>query len=550
MKKRNAILTVIIVICLISFSFALSPKTLQNDTLYTIKIGEYIKENGINNLKTDPFSWHENLPYTFPHWAYDIGIYCVFALGGQFGIYISTIILASLLAISLYFVSEKISKNKIVSFLVTLISMYLLEDYIAARAQLVTFILFVWTNYFIYKFLEKPKVSYAIALILIPFAIANLHTAVWPFYFVLFLPAIAEYFCAVVIDYPFSKNIMLLFYKFLIRLERNEEKENKLKEKIENLEKQSKQYSEKMAIVRQEKFRIKPEKKSAVILLIAVMIIAIGTGLLTPIGDAPYTYLYKTMQGNTMNSINEHQPLTLIDDINFICVLIFFFVFFAFTKTKYTLRDFFMFLGLLFLSFSSRRQISMFVIINSVFACKLLAQLINKSVKEEIENFFSSLFGAILILGVVISVSFFIYEDKIDDEYIETSSYPVQASEWILNNLDLEHVRLYNEYNYGSYLIFREIPVFIDSRADLYAPEFNTLTGDKDDGKDIFSDAMNIAAIASYYETKFEDYGITHVLAYSNSKLVMLLSHDVNYREVYRDDTFSIYQRENAKVVE
>ena len=36
------------------------------------------------------------------------------------------------------------------------------------------------------------------------------------------------------------------------------------------------------------------------------MIICVLTGLLTPLGDTPYTYLYKTMQGNTTQNINEH----------------------------------------------------------------------------------------------------------------------------------------------------------------------------------------------------------------------------------------------------
>ena len=39
-------------------------------------------------------------------------------------------------------------------------------------------------------------------------------------------------------------------------------------------------------------------------------------------------------------------------------------------------------------------------------------------------------------------------------------------------------MRLYNEYNYGSYLLFKDIPVFIDSRASLYTKQFNKLNYD------------------------------------------------------------------------
>ena len=48
------------------------------------------------------------------------------------------------------------------------------------------------------------------------------------------------------------------------------------------------------------------------------MVIAALTGLINPAGDGAYTYLYKTMQGNTTNSINEHQPLVLIDSDEFL----------------------------------------------------------------------------------------------------------------------------------------------------------------------------------------------------------------------------------------
>ena len=55
-NKSNIILNIIAIISIIIFAFAISPKVLQNDTFYTIKIGEYILENGIT--MQDPFSWH------------------------------------------------------------------------------------------------------------------------------------------------------------------------------------------------------------------------------------------------------------------------------------------------------------------------------------------------------------------------------------------------------------------------------------------------------------------------------------------------------------
>ena len=151
-KIDNIIFDVIAIICIIVIAIAITPKALQNDTFYNIKCGEYLVKNGISGISQDPFSWHD-LSYTWPHWLYDIGLYIVYLVSGSYwgtGIYIVTIILTAILGMCLYKTSLKISKNnRVVSGIVTLFALYLMKSYIAARAQLVTFILFVLEIFFI-----------------------------------------------------------------------------------------------------------------------------------------------------------------------------------------------------------------------------------------------------------------------------------------------------------------------------------------------------------------------------------------------------------------
>ena len=200
--KKSMILAfnIIAIFCITVFSIAIVPRAFQNDTFYTIKIGQLIRQNGIDYQ--DHFSWHENLPYMYPHWLYDIIISLIFDFaGGYAGIYVSTIILSVMLGILLYFTNKKVSKNYIISFLITIAQMEVMKEYVAARAQLVTFVLFVATYLLIVKFLEKPKLRYAIGLIVIPIIIANVHSAVFPFYFILYLPFLAEYAIASLLDW-------------------------------------------------------------------------------------------------------------------------------------------------------------------------------------------------------------------------------------------------------------------------------------------------------------------------------------------------------------
>ena len=238
-KQREIIFMIMAIVCIIIFGTAMAPISLQNDTFYTIKIGQYIMENGISQY--DPFSWHQNLPYTFPHWAYDVGMACIYNIGGMFGIYLSTVGLTTILAVVWFLVNCKLTKNKLSSFILTMALIYLMAPYIAARAQLLTFILFTLEVFFIERFLDSKKIRYAIGLIILPAIIANVHLAVFPFYFVLFLPYIGEYVFAVLADLP---NIIRKFK--IHRIDTKIRKGKLVGEKKENKEKLAKELEEKI----------------------------------------------------------------------------------------------------------------------------------------------------------------------------------------------------------------------------------------------------------------------------------------------------------------
>ena len=512
MRKNKKICFEIMAIVLIAiFCISLTPKTLQNDTFYTIKIGEHITQNGGIDMM-DPFSWHEGLEYTYPHWLYDVMIYLIYSAGGMLGIYISTCVFSVLLGIAIFETNSKLLKNKFLSFIITLGAMYLLKDYIAARAQLVTFILFTIQLYFMEKLVDTSKKRYGIGLILIAILIANLHVAVWPFMFILYLPYIAEYIIAIIEEKIAQKHG---------------------KEVIEG-------------------YKVSIKKRDGTKYLIIVMIICVLTGLCTPLGTTPYTYLIKTMQGNTTQNINEHLPMTLISCVGILSILIIFVSILTFTDVKIRLTDLFMLGGLIFLMLYSKRQSTMFVIICSVILNRLIYSELKKNeenIDEKLINISTTLFGCTVITGLVLILSLYFIQPKIKASYIDKKTYPVEMSDYILqyfeeNNIDIKNVRLYNEYNYGSYLLYRGIPVFIDSRCDLYAPEYNG-------GRDIFMDFMKSSNLDVWFEDIFDKYKINYVILYKNSKMNMIIqdSHLDGYELLKQDDNFVFYKLNKTEPV-
>lgn len=547
-KFNSKIVFGIIAIILIAiFCFAMTPVTLQNDTFYTIKIGEQITQTGID--MQDHFSWHEDLAYTYPHWLYDLITYYIYSAFGMTGIYVTTCILSIILGISLYIVNTKIAKNQIISFILTLLVIYIMRGYIAARAQLVTFILFVWIIYCIEMFLKNRKIRYAVGLVGISTLIANLHVAVWPFIFVLFLPYIAEYLIAVLAEFVIYRKLKIQILKFRIKLltrsGKNVDKKRSLEEKLRNIIEKNERIKIKRAEELKNPYKIKLNKNKNIKWLVLVMIICALTGLLTPLGDTPYTYLYKTMQGNTTQNINEHLSMTIVDETEALSAIVLILAILTFSKTKIKLSDLFMIGGLCYLMLASRRQVTMFCIIGVLVVNKMICGLIEIYTNNGLEKAYKKVanaIGYVIIISIVLGMSYYFYEPKQNDEYIDESAYPVQACDYILENIDLTTARFYNEYNYGSYLIYRGIPVFIDSRADLYAPEFS---GKEDD---IFMDFIDVSSIGVFYEDIFEKYNITHLIMYKDAKINMIIeeTNDPNYKQLYSDKYFVVYERLNA----
>ena len=485
--KNKGTMILVSVVAVILICMAFTPKTFQNDTFYTIKVGESILKHGID--MKDHFSWHE-LNYTYPHWLYDIITYKIYKLGGLHGLYLSTIIMFMITGISFYFINLKRNKSYFISLLFSILAIIMTARFAAARAQLVTYFLFLLEIYMIEQLLVTGKKKYGILLFIICLLIANMHAAVWPLYFILMIPYLFEYLVAVILSKIKNKPRLNIF-------------ENRL---IIN-------------------------KNSNMKYLFLVFIISLFIGLLTPIGFTPYTYFIKIMMGNTTQYIDEHKPLILIQSLFVIGYLVILLVPLIFTKVKIKLSDLAMIGGLLLMTFISIRHMALLGIIGMFYLCRLICN-IGKINTKYMLDFEMPLYGIFIILITIVVTSGFVYSVNSKQVFVSENIYPVEMVKWMKKNLDMNKVRLYNDYDFGSYLIYKNIPVYIDSRSDLYTKPFN--------GKrDIFDECMNITV---HYGRVFKKYDITHILIYKDTDLNQILAASSNYELVNKEGRFSLYR--------
>ena len=113
------------------------------------------------------------------------------------------------------------------------------------------------------------------------------------------------------------------------------------------------------------------------------MIICALMGIVTPTGlTTPYTYLAKTVTGNTVKVINEHMSLDLRGYKEFAAYFVFFVVILTFIDIKIDLKHLLFYCGILYLALNSRRQVSMFLIICTPVLAQLIGQVFEKYIKN------------------------------------------------------------------------------------------------------------------------------------------------------------------------
>lgn len=95
--------------------------------------------------------------------------------------------------------------------------------------------------------------------------------------------------------------------------------------------------------------------------------------------------------------------------------------------------------------------------------------------------------------------------------------------------------RIFNAYQYGGYLISRDIPVFIDGRAELYGETF---------AMDVVK-AVELKKLDNLTRL-LEDYRIDATLLTADSPASQVLDHIKGWKRLYADNIAVIHVRDDA----
>lgn len=189
-----------------------------------------------------------------------------------------------------------------------------------------------------------------------------------------------------------------------------------------------------------------------------------------------YTNLVNCMSGVSTEFISELQPVHILESVSLTFVMFLFFSILCFTKTKVKLKDFLFVVGFFLFSLIAVRNLFFFYLIGMVYFTNILQNFLNTYVEEDkqlLVKFEKSKLAIIVISLFVAALSFCEIQDVVSNDYIDKNNYPVEATKFIKENLDYENMRIWNHFNFGSYLELNGIKVYVDSRSGMYTRQEN-----------------------------------------------------------------------------
>ena len=446
--------------------FSLSFFRIDPDYLWHIKAGEYMFKNGL--LREDVFSWSVIHEYWMSHeWLFEMIIYGLKKIFGNLHLFVYCFSGSLILLLSIYFANKKEIYKNILFSILWFACFLLVAFFMQGRPQMISNILIATTIYLLFDLFKNEDSKKIYFLPLISIIWANVHGG--------------------------SSNLSyLLCLLFLFA--------GAFKFNFSKIE--AKRITKKQAL------------KYLGVMLLCMIGVCINLH-----GVKMFVYPYENMLDTVMlTNIAEWKSTSLAEPVHYIyfAFLVFLVFVFLFSKKKIEWVDFILFGFCVFLGLKSIRFWFYTYIIMSYVVFNYVSR------RDEDKGTYV---GLAVISVFFLGLFFFRCNQIFSPKY-----------EYLLNKEDIKVIReskperLFNMYNYGGDLVYNNIPVFIDGRADLYS-KFN------------FLDYLNIADAKSNYKDLIDAYDFDYLLVDGNYPIKGYLDNNLDYELIYSRDNNFYYKK-------
>ena len=466
MKKNNIKILLFILVISISL-FLISFFKVETDYFWHISAGKYMVNNGI--LKSDIFSWLLSGKYWMSHeWLFEVILFMFKKIFGNF----HTILYCFICIVSLLFIIYHYNKNNFIknipyTLLYFTLFIIIFISYIQARPHMISFSFIALTTFILYD-LYKNKDSKKIYLLpVITVVWSNIHGGSSNLSYILCF-------------------IFLVVGLFSFKFKKMES--NRL-------------------------------SKTQLYKYILVMFLCMIGVCINIHGVKMFIYPYENMLDTTMiNNISEWQSTSLSNLYHYFYYLFILFIVFTMLISDKKIR-FIDLVLLLFATYLGLKSIRFWI-----YSPIIVSSFIFDYVKDRKIDYGTR--GVLCILTVFL-FSFFL----INFNNTINVKYRINLSDNMVKTIKKESPkRLFNMYDYGGELIYNDIKVFIDGRADLYT-KYN------------YKDYLNISSLNKDYVRLIDKYNFDYLLVSSKYPINTYLKYNDQYELLLKDKNVLLYKK-------
>ena len=455
--------------------FVMENFVIDNDFWFTIAEGKYVLKNGFPH--TVPFTIYNNLDFIYQSWGTGVIFYLIHKYFGLYGMLFFVTIVLIIITYFYYKLCMLVSnKNKIISTIVTIVTMSLLAStFITTRPQIFTYLNLILVLYIMELYAKTNNKKYLLILPIISLIQINIHGMFFFMLFIFMLPYIVNAF-----KFNFKNDI-------------------------------------------QKKYDLKP--------IVLIMIIMLLTGLINPYGIKNILYVFTSYGQKILNeTIIELVPLSFSSSYDKIIIFIIFLVYFLYFKSKnIPIRHYLLLFGTTYLAFDCSRSIALFII-GALFPLSYLYK--DKIINIDIERFIPLILKNIIVISfLIVTISSIIF---IKRDFYPESREPI---DYLVKNYNKENIKLYINFNDGSYAVYKEIKVNIDPRAEVYLKKNNHKS-------DIYDEYTKLGNNEIDYKDYINKYKFTHILVNEDDPMYNKLKKDsCGYTLIKKFNKYNLYAK-------
>ncbi len=262
--------------------------------------------------------------------------------------------------------------------------------------------------------------------------------------------------------------------------------------------------------------------------LLLALVLCVAATLLNPNGAYMLYYSFETLGSPTMQayiqewgSPNFHQ----IEFWPFAGLLLGGAALLVLARKRIEVTDLLFFFGFGFAGLLAMRHISLFAVVAPPIITRAFAEV--KILPARGRNLPWLNWSMVVLAGLVVALRFTYIAQK--NPVYEAEHFPVAALDYLRTEGLLDR-RIFNTYNWGGYLIWHNVPVYIDGRADVYGDEF-------------IWQYMLAFQLHGDWRVPLDAYHVDYILIEARSSFASVLEASSEWTQVYADNVSAVFVR-------